>query len=264
MSPRSSPASNRSARRVTCSGAPNRHRCARRRTSTSPTGNGKTDLLINSLVVVRHAQSQHHVDRLTGGWTDSPLTELGHEQSRRLAARLKAELGDTPVALYTSDLTRATQTAAHVASAFGFEPIQDERLREHNNGENANMTLDDAFVRYADVYDHPWTIDERPFPGSETGREFYARVSAFIDTLSDDGRTPIVVTHGGTAICLIARWLMLTPEAFEPVGFSTHTTGVTVLVRDRFGRPVVERINDISHLAGIEGWVPLTTALERT
>jgi probable phosphoglycerate mutase len=89
-------------------------------------------------ILVRHAQSEHHVLGLTGGWTDTPLTALGHEQSRLVAARLTDELGVTPVRLYSSDLVRAHETARHIGEAFGVEAVLDERLREHNNGECAN------------------------------------------------------------------------------------------------------------------------------
>jgi probable phosphoglycerate mutase len=213
------------------------------------------------VILVRHAQSEHHVLGLTGGWTDTPLTALGHEQSRRLATRLKSELGDAPIALYTSDLQRAKQTAEHIAAAFGVEAIADPRVREHNNGEAANMPLADARLRYADAFARPWLMDDRPFPGCETGRELYARVSSFMDELTATDRVPVVVSHGASGICSIARWLMLPPEVLEPIGFSLHTASITTLARDRFGGPITERVNDIGHLAGMEGWVGLDRLL---
>jgi probable phosphoglycerate mutase len=96
------------------------------------------------VILVRHGQSEHHVRGLTGGWTDTPLTEIGHEQAVRVAARLKEELGQTPITLYTSDLLRAGETARHIARAFGVEPVADPRIREHNNGEGAGLTIDEA------------------------------------------------------------------------------------------------------------------------
>ena len=36
------------------------------------------------IAVVVHAEAQHHVDRLVGGWFDSPLTERGRKQARRV------------------------------------------------------------------------------------------------------------------------------------------------------------------------------------
>ena len=35
-----------------------------------------------AIIIVRHGQSEHHVRGLTGGWTDTPLTALGHGQRR--------------------------------------------------------------------------------------------------------------------------------------------------------------------------------------
>jgi probable phosphoglycerate mutase len=206
------------------------------------------------IILARHGQSEHHVRRMTGGWTDTPLTALGHEQSRRLAARLRAELGETPVAVYTSDFQRAAQTAAHVAAAFGVEAIADARLREHNNGAAANMTIDEARAAFPGAQE-PWLIDDHPYPECESGRELFERAAGFLDELHDDERVPVVVSHGGTIEVMVARWLMLTPEAWEPINLGMHTTGVTTLSRGMWGRAMVERMNDVSHLAGMEGWV---------
>src|SRR5262245_40086353 len=137
--------------------------------------------VLSSLILVRHAESEHHLRRLTGGWTQTPLTSLGHEQARRLAARLRDELGDTPVRVFTSDLVRSRQTAEHIATAFGVEVIEDQRLREHNNGVAIDLTLSEAKERFPGVYDRPWGLDFRPFEGSETGREFFDRVGTFLD-----------------------------------------------------------------------------------
>lgn len=206
------------------------------------------------IILARHGQSEHHVRRMTGGWTDTPLTALGHEQSRRLAARLRSELGETPVVVYTSDFQRAAQTAAHVAAAFGVEAIVDARLREHNNGAAANMTIEEARAAFPGAQE-PWLIDDRPYPECESGRELFERAAGFLDELQDDGRVPVVVSHGGTIEVMVARWLMLTPEAWEPISLGMHTTGVTTLSRGMWGRAMVERMNDTAHLAGMEGWV---------
>jgi broad specificity phosphatase PhoE len=125
------------------------------------------------ILLIRHAQSEHHVRRLSGGWTDTPLTPLGHEQSRRLATRLRAELPDTVIRLYSSDLIRAQETARCIAEQFEVEPIIDARLREHNNGVAAGLTIDEVRVRFPNALRA--SIDERPYPEAETAREFYAR-----------------------------------------------------------------------------------------
>lgn len=215
----------------------------------------------STLILVRHAESEHHIRRLTGGWTQTPLTTLGHEQARRVATRLREELGDAPVRVFTSDLARSLQTAEHIAAAFGVDAIDDPRLREHNNGVAVDLTLAEAKERFPGVYDRPWDIDFRPFEGAETGREFYERVGGFLDALPVQGPVPIAVSHGGTILRLIAYWLRMPPEAVEQVGFATHTAALTVLQTGRYGERYLERMNDIAHLAGMEGWVSLAASV---
>lgn len=211
-----------------------------------------------SIILVRHAQSEHHVRGLTGGWTDTPLTELGHRQAHAVAQRLARELGGTPVRLLTSDLLRTQHTAQHIARALGIQPVADQRLREFNNGEAANLTQEEAERRWPRPAG-PLGLDERPWPGCETWREFYARAGGFLDSLEPEGLTPLLVTHGGTVFVLVAHWLGLPPELMKVVNFSAHVTGVTVL-RENSGLREVERLNDIAHLAGIAGHVPLGRA----
>jgi probable phosphoglycerate mutase len=200
------------------------------------------------IVIVRHAQSQHHVLRLTGGWTDTPLTEVGHEQARLVAARLAEELRGRRVSLYSSDLQRAAQTAQHLSEALGAPIELDARLREHNNGAAANLTIEEAAKRWPDTWAVPVPLDTRAYEGAETPREFYDRAGAFIDEIEGDGSVPVVVTHGGTTVCLVARWLRLSIEVLEPIGFAAHTTSITVLSEDANGRRL-ERLNDTAHLA---------------
>jgi probable phosphoglycerate mutase len=214
------------------------------------------------VILVRHAQSEHHVQRLTGGWTDTPLTDAGHEQSRLVAARLRDELGGAPIRLYTSDLVRAAQTAEHIADAFGVKPVQDARLREHNNGAAANLTVEEAEARFPHTWNVTLTLDTRPFPGSETPREFYERAGGFIDDLQEGEGVPVVVSHGGTILCLIGRWLNLTPQAMEPIGFSAYTTAIAVLQARRDAERWLERMNDVAHLTGHErGWTSIGSLL---
>jgi probable phosphoglycerate mutase len=209
------------------------------------------------VILVRHTESQHHVARLTGGWTDTPLTERGREQAARTGRRLRDELSGRRVRLYSSDLLRAAETASLIGEALGVAVEPEPLLREHNNGECAGLTHDEAAARYPDTWLMPVPLDRRPYPGAETPREFYARAGAFIDALqAGPDEIPVAVTHGGTLICLVARWLGLPAEVLNPFGFDFYTGSITVLRCDRFG-PEIERMNDIAHLVGTPGWVPI-------
>jgi probable phosphoglycerate mutase len=208
------------------------------------------------IIIARHAESEHHIRRLTGGWTDTPLTEAGHEQSRLLASRLARELDGHPVTLYSSDLLRASQTAEHIASALGTAMRLDERLREHNNGAAAGLTIEEAKARWPGSWGVAGDLDARPYDGAESPREFYDRAGAFIDEIEDDGTVPVVVSHGGTVVCLVARWLLLPAEVLNPIGFSAHTTAISVLSQDSNGRRL-DVLNDTAHLYGRDGSVTI-------
>ena len=74
------------------------------------------------LYLVRHAEA-------APGEPDAlrPLTSSGRETVRALGARLAAE-GARPVAVLSSPLLRARETAAELARALGCEAESDERL----------------------------------------------------------------------------------------------------------------------------------------
>ena len=58
---------------------------------------------------------------------ERPLTTMGLEQARRVGERLATET-PRPVAVLTSPLLRARQTAELIATPLGLEPEDDERL----------------------------------------------------------------------------------------------------------------------------------------
>ena len=210
-----------------------------------------------TVILVRHAQSEHHVRGLTGGWTDTPLTELGHRQAECVAERLGRELSGVAVSIFSSDLIRTRETVEHIARRIAVEANFDQRLREWNNGEAAGLTSDEANRRWPQPA--RWTADLRHWPRSETWREFQSRAADFLDDVPTTDGAMVVVTHGGTIEALVSAWLGFSAEAMEGVGFRSDVTGVTVLAEaageSRYR--TLERANDTSHIRGMEGATPL-------
>ena len=81
------------------------------------------------LYLIRHAQSRNNALPAALRVEDPPLTELGHVQAQRLAARV-AELQLTR--LVTSPFRRALQTAEHIRQATGLVP--EVRVDLHETG----------------------------------------------------------------------------------------------------------------------------------
>ncbi|MER7461193.1 histidine phosphatase family protein [Micromonospora sp. NPDC126480] len=78
------------------------------------------------LVFVRHGESVHQIESVVGGPRGCRgLTERGHQQARRLAGQLTEELaGASPVAVYSSVLRRAVETARPIAEALGTASVE--------------------------------------------------------------------------------------------------------------------------------------------
>ena len=209
---------------------------------------------IRSIILVRHAQSEHHVNKLTGGWTDTGLTELGRRQAACLASRLKREIGDAPCQLYCSDLKRALQTAEIIGKEIGVTPNPVPELRELNNGIAAGKSQEEA-KQYALEITRPM-LDWQPYPQAETWRQFYSRVAACMDRLTVKQEALfLLVTHAGTIINIVAWWLRLDIDMLGKVSFDTLPASLSVLRVNRWNERTIERLNDTAHLyvAGLTG-----------
>jgi probable phosphoglycerate mutase len=89
---------------------------------------------MHELILVRHGESEHHVMELTGGWTDTSLTDRGRRQAERLGPALPFPELDRCLRLFSSDLLRARQTAEAISEFAGLRPVLRAELRELNNG----------------------------------------------------------------------------------------------------------------------------------
>jgi 2,3-bisphosphoglycerate-dependent phosphoglycerate mutase len=156
---------------------------------------------MTELILIRHGETDWNRELRFQGHIDVPLNDIGHEQARRIAARLAAESVDL---LVSSDLTRAQQTASSVAQhhlqALPLVPVADAALREQCFGVIDGMRVADIKAQYP----HEWAQwiqfeADFAFSGGESTRQFHARVMASVRGLAQRhaGRTLVVVTHGG-------------------------------------------------------------------
>ena len=70
------------------------------------------------IILVRHGEATHHTQHLTGGWTDSDLTEAGRRQLEALAEKLALDFKgrSEKFRILASDLKRAAESAAIIAA----------------------------------------------------------------------------------------------------------------------------------------------------
>lgn len=205
----------------------------------------------NAILLVRHAQSQHHVNGMTGGWTDTPLTRLGFRQAGRLGRYLREQLPQPPAAIISSDLQRTVQTARPLSCLLDQQFILEPGLREYNNGQAAEKTRGEAerlLQSRSGTY-----IDWQPWPEAETWRQFYRRVAATMQSLTRQHTGPLLlVTHGGTILNIIFWWLQYAEDHLDQISFLTEPASLTLLDINSFGQRQINFLNRRDHLAGLD------------
>jgi 2,3-bisphosphoglycerate-dependent phosphoglycerate mutase len=152
---------------------------------------------VTELLFIRHGETDWNRRQCFQGQIDVPLNGNGQEQARRLGARLASEPHDL---LFSSDLSRAQQTAAPVATAWGLQPVLVPGLREQKFGEWEGLDFPAIQQRYASLWPL-WLEQDADFavPGGESLNQFHARVMGAVKELASQhvGRRLAVVTHGG-------------------------------------------------------------------
>ena len=82
---------------------------------------------------VRHGQTVWNAENKICGATDSPLTELGHQQAVETAEKIH-NLGIKADMILYSPLSRARDTAMHISEITGIPAREEKRLFEQNFG----------------------------------------------------------------------------------------------------------------------------------
>lgn len=202
------------------------------------------------IFLIQHCQSEHHVNNMTGGWTDTPLTELGKIQAKAVGLRLQKLLDPNEYSLYASDLKRASQTASIIGEQLDMHIKIKTALREINTGIAAGKTKEWARANRNPRKSEGFDLDYQEFQDGETWRQFYIRVSTCMENISETEKSNlIIVTHGGTLAYIIAWWLKFTPEMLHTVYFSGSVGSISILNNNSFNQNVLQLFNDTSHLA---------------
>ena len=150
----------------------------------------------NEVLLVRHGETDENAAARFQGRIDTRLNDRGREQSRALALEVRDE---AIVALYSSPLLRARETAQFVGEALGLEAVLDERLVEADAGEWSGRMIADILASEADAYARWRAADPAfRFPGGESVAEQARRIAAALADVAAGPLPALVVTHGGT------------------------------------------------------------------
>ncbi|CAM2959315.1 histidine phosphatase family protein [Skermania piniformis] len=172
------------------------------------------------LVLLRHGQTEWNAADRMQGQSDTDLTDLGRTQAKE-AARLLASL--EPLAIVSSDLRRAVDTAAELAVSTGVSVELDPRLRETDLGDwqgldHRQVDRDYPGARTA------WRADPRIAPpGGECRVEVADRMLPVVADLLVQrpdwpGRVIVLVSHGGAISALTTALLGLPLDNWPALG----------------------------------------------
>jgi broad specificity phosphatase PhoE len=161
---------------------------------------------VSGLLLARHGETNDNLEPIrVQGFTDTPLNDTGRRQAGELAERVSS-LGIA--SLWTSDLSRARETAEIVGARLDLKPRPDPRLREANRGEWEGHRFIDIEREQPERY-AAWRRagDGFRFPGGESLKDQLERVTAALDDVRASRELPaLVVCHGGSIrVALCAR-----------------------------------------------------------
>lgn len=203
------------------------------------------------IILVRHGQAEHAEQGLTGGWTESHLTTLGEKQAHVTGGALSKILEGVEFGFYSSNLARASETARLICGQLDAKPTFDGDLREFNNGQAANLTVEQA----QEIQNPPTQplVDYVPYPGAENWRQMGERVGGCLERI--DGECPdvaVVITHELAGTAVVHWWLGLGPDHWSRVSYNFAPASLTFLTVNRFGQRTISRLNDTRHLAAMD------------
>ena len=196
------------------------------------------------LLLVRHGNAVAILEGVEGP-ADPPLSDIGREQARRLAAWYE---GSDVSAVVASPLQRAAQTAEVVAEALGVDVEVVDDLAEYDRHSltyvpEALLDRDDPRIRA--MYDHGvYSVDE----ASEDPEEFRQRAVATIEGVVEryPGARVAVVCHGGVINAYAGHVLGLS----RLLWFLPENCSVTRVAAARSGQRSLLSLNETGHLIG--------------
>jgi 2,3-bisphosphoglycerate-dependent phosphoglycerate mutase len=155
---------------------------------------------LSGVLLARHGETNDNVGPLRfQGFTDTPLNDTGRRQAAELAQKAAARA--EPIAsLWSSDLSRARETAETVGRRIGLTPTLEAGLREGARGRWEGHLFEEIErtepKRYA-----AWQRAGAGFrfPGGESLLDQQLRVTAALRDIHAAGPLPaLAVCHGGS------------------------------------------------------------------
>lgn len=201
-----------------------------------------------TIYLIRHGETDWNVQGLWQGHTDVPLNAIGHEQAQLLAQRLHTERVRFDV-IYSSDLTRAYQTAWQIGSMMNIPVEMLPPLREIDLGAWSGMTREQIQERFPVEFELLKQGQDIPRGGAETLAALQKRVVSVIVAMvkQHPGERLAFVTHGGPVRMMLSYVCQQFDVSQLPCKHIANTS-ITILTHTASDGWELVLCNDVAHL----------------
>jgi probable phosphoglycerate mutase len=202
-----------------------------------------------NLILVRHGETRYNLEGRAIGNNPVGLNARGRLQALRTA---EAVVSLEPVALYTSPLPRALETATIISQRLGGKVCRRDNLKEVNIGLLDGLTQDEMWQQHHDFM-LTWSNDASTavMPGGESMLQVQKR--AWDTIVEIKGLHPednvAVVSHSFTIAGLVCKLLGMPLSNFQRLRLDLASITQVEMGQDR---TTLVRYNDQCHLEGLE------------
>lgn len=157
------------------------------------------------IFLVRHGQTDDNIKNLMQGWKDTPLNETGKSQANQLISFFETQKIDI---IYSSDLSRAYETARIIAKSLNKQVFLDKQLREMYLGSWEGHSWQEIEAEFSYFLGKP--ENEKNALNIHSGEsyiEFQLRSFEVFKKIvkNHTSKNIMIVTHGGVIREIIAR-----------------------------------------------------------
>lgn len=181
-------------------------------------------------IILRHGYSMGNKEKRFSGQMDVPLDNAGRAQAECTAKYISRNFKVDSV--YSSDLSRAYETALPVAKAFNLSVNEREDLREVDVGEWEGKLIEDVKKEFPESFElYRTNPGLSAFDGGESYADVMERGRKAFDEIAkeNEGKTVVVATHGGVIRTLRAAW---TNTSLEDIKNIPHVSNSSITVAE--------------------------------
>jgi alpha-ribazole phosphatase len=197
------------------------------------------------LLLTRHGQTDWNIAGRYQGQSDVPLNQTGCQQAQALAKRLSVEKID---AIYSSDLSRAFDTAQAIANFHQLHINIDSRWRELSFGNWEGMNYKQMSANSPELFQQ-WMQDFANIstPNGESLKQLADRVKLSFDEIKNKhtDQTVLVVSHSGALQALLSTLLGIDLNRYWQFKIAQASVSELKIYEDSV---TLNLLNDTNHL----------------